>query len=84
MEVNWRALGHLESTWRPLGSHPGNKVLPRPHFDDLGSILGPPNQSNIDHFLIPIWMQFWDPLFDGLGLRLGSQNTSKMKPKTEP
>ena len=45
---------------------------------------GPQNRSNIDHFFVIILRDFWEPLFDALGLHLASQNTSKMRPKRVP
>ena len=71
-------------SWRGSGGHLGATLETRCFqdfiFDDLGWILGPP--------LGPVWAHFghhlfhvllmW--LFDGLGLHLGSQNTSNMRP----
>jgi len=75
-------------SWRGSGSHLGATLETRCFqdfiFDDFGSILGPP--------LGPVWghcgHNFFDSFlkwfFDSLGLHLGSQNTSKMRPQREP
>ena len=74
----WRGSGGL------LGATLERRCFEDVIFDDVGSILGPP--------LGPVWVHFghhfvadflkW--LFDGLGLHLASQNTSKMRPKRVP
>ena len=53
-------------------------------FDDFGSILGPPLEPFWAHFGHHFFDVFFEWLFDGLGLHLGSQNTSKMRPTREP
>ena len=75
-------------SWRGSGGHLGATLEARCFqdftFDDFGSNLGPP--------LGPVWAYvghiffdvFKNGFFDGLGLHLGSQNTSKMRPKREP
>ena len=75
-------------SWRGSGGHLGAILETRCFqdliFDDFGSILGPP--------LGPVWViwgiiffnVFLKWLFDGLGLHFGSQNTSKMRPKSGP
>ena len=50
-------------------------------FDDFGSILGPPLGPVWGHFGHHFFDVFLRWLFDGLSLHLGSQNTSKMRPK---
>ena len=50
-------------------------------FDDFGSILGPllgPFWGHFGHHFFDVFLKW---LFDGFGLHLGSQNTSKMRPK---
>ena len=49
-------------------------------FDDFGSILGPPLGPFWGHFGHHFFDVSLGWLFDGFGLHLGSQNTSKMKP----
>ena len=50
-------------------------------FDDFGSILGPPSGPVWGHFGHHFLVFFLKWLFDGLGVHLTSQNTSKMSPK---
>ena len=50
-------------------------------FDDFNSILGPPLGQVWAHFGHHFFDVFLKWLFDGLGLYLGSQNTSNMRPK---
>ena len=72
---SWRGSGGL------LGATLETRCFQDLIFDDFGSILGPP--------LGPVWghcgHNFFDSFlkwfFDSLGLHLGSQNTSKMRPK---
>ena len=52
--------------------------------DDFGSILGPPLGpvwAHVGHHFFDVFLKW---LFDGLGLHLGSQNISKMRPKRGP
>ena len=51
---------------------------------DFGSNLGPPLGPVWAHFGHHFFDVFLKWLFDGLGLHLGSQNTSKMRPKRVP
>ncbi len=72
-------------SWRVSGSHLGATLETRCFqdliFDDFGSILGPPLGPVWGHFGHHFFDVFLKWLFDGLGLHLGSQNTSKMRPK---
>ena len=63
------------SLWRPLIS---------PFLAPKGSPVGPQNRPKIDHFLDMFLNDFWEPLFDALGLHVASQHTSKMRPKRVP
>ena len=50
-------------------------------FNDFGSILGPPLGpcwGHVGHLVFDVFLKC---LFEGFGLHLGSQNTSKMRPK---
>ena len=54
-------------------------------FDDFGFNLGPPIWDQFGVILGIIFVDvFLDWLFDGLGLHLGSQNTSEMRYKRVP
>ena len=72
-------------SWRGSGGHLGATLETRCFqdliFDDFGSILGPPLGPVWGHFGHHFFDVFLKWLFDGLGLHLGSQNTSKMRPK---
>ena len=74
--------------WRGSGGHLGATLETRCFqdfiFDDLGSILGPPLAPVWAHFGHHVFDVFSRWLFDGLGLHLGSQNTSKIRPKRGP
>ena len=76
---SWRGSGEL------LGDSLETRCFQDFIFDDVDSLLGPP--------LGPVWAHvghrvffyvFLRWLFDSLGFHLGSQNTSKMKPKRRP
>ena len=71
----WRGSGGL------LGATLETRCFQDLIFDDFGSILGPPLGPVWDHFGYHFFDVFLKWLFDGLGLHLGSQNTSKMNPK---
>ena len=75
-------------SWRGSGGHLGATLETRCFqdliFDDFGSILGPPLGPVWAHFGRHVFDVFLKWLFDGLGLHLGSQNTSKMRPKRVP
>ena len=75
-------------SWRGSGGHLGATLETRCFqdliFDDFGSILGPPLGPVWGHFGHHFFDVFLKWLFDGLGLHLGSQNTSKMRPKRVP
>ena len=71
----------LEGLWRPLGNHPWSKVFPRPHFWRFWLHFEPPFEPVWVHFGHHFFDVFLKWLFDGLGLHLGSQNTSKMRSK---
>ena len=75
-------------SWRGSGGHLGATLETRCFqdliFDDFGSILGPPLGPVWAHFGHHVFDAFLNWLFDGLGLHLGSQNTSKMSPKRGP
>ena len=71
--------------WRGSGRHLGATLETRCFqdliFDVFGSILGPPLGpvwGHLGHHFFDVFLKW---LFDGLGLHLGSQNTSKMNPK---
>ena len=66
---------------RPLGSFPWNKVLPRPNFWWCWIHLGSPFGPSLTSCWVSFLHVFSKWLFDGLGLYLGSQNTSIMRPK---
>ena len=72
-------------SWRGSGGHLGATLETRCFqdliFDDFGSILGPPLGPLWGHFGHHFFDVFLKCLFDGFGLHLGSQNTSKMSPK---
>ena len=72
-------------SWRVSGSHLGATLETRCFqdliFDDFASVLGPPLGplwGNCGHHFCDVFLEW---LFDGLGLHLASQNTSKMRPK---
>ena len=50
----------------------------------FGTPMGPQNRSKINHFVDLFFNDFWEPLFHAFGLRLGSQNDPKKRPKREP
>ena len=69
--------------WKPLGTHPWNKVLPRPHFDDFGSNLGPPLGpvwAHFGHHFLCFCMFFWG----GFLMALASIWAPKTPPKWDP
>ena len=72
-------------SWRGSGGHLGATLETRCFqdliFDDFGSILGPPLAPVWAHFGHHFFDVFLKCLFEGFGLHLGSQNTSKMRPK---
>ena len=74
--------------WRGSGRHLGaileTKCFQDLIFDDFGSILGPPLGPFLGHFEHRFFDVFLRWLFDGFGLHLASQNTSKMRPKRVP
>ena len=74
--------------WRGSGRHLGATLETRCFqdliFDDFGSILGLPLGPVWAHFGYRLFDVFFKWLVDGLGLHLGSQNTSKMRPRREP
>ena len=74
----------LEGVWRPLENHPWSMVLPRPHFWWFWLHFGTPFGTSLGSFWAYVFDFFLKRLFDGLGLHLGSQNTSKMRPKRGP
>ena len=74
---SWRGSGGL------LGATLETRCFQDLIFDDFGSILGPPLGPVWAHFGHHFFGVFLEWLFDGLGLHLGSQNTSKMRPKRE-
>ena len=75
-------------SWRGSGGHLGASLETRCFqdliFDDFSSILGPPSGPVWAHFGHIFFDVFLRWRFDGLGLHLGSQNTSKMRPKRGP
>ena len=75
-------------SWRGSSGHLGATLETRCSqdliFHDFGSILGPPWGPVWAHFGHHFFDVFLKWLFDGLGLHLGSQNTSKMRPKRGP
>ena len=72
--------GALEATWEPPLKQGASKTscltILAPFWNPFGTSLG------------SFWVSFFDVfltwLFDGLGLHLASQNTSKMRPKRVP
>ena len=75
---SWRGSGgHLEAT---LETRCFQDLI----FDDFGSILGPPLGPVWGHFGHNFFDVFLKRLFEGFGLNLGSQKTSKMRPQSEP
>ena len=72
---SWRGSGGL------LGATLETRCFQDLIFDDFGSILGPPLGPFWDHFGHHFFDVFLKWLFDGFGLHLGSQNTSKMRAK---
>ena len=85
VEAIWEPKPLQHRAWRGSGSHSGatldTKCFQDVIFDDFGSILGPPLGVVWGHFRHHFLHVFLKWLFDGLGLHLGSQNTSKMRPK---
>ena len=75
---SWRGSGGL------LGATLETRCFQDLIFDDFGSILGPPLGPLWGHFGHHFFDVFSKGLFDGLGLHLASQNTSKMRPKRVP
>ena len=75
-------------SWRRSGAHLGAILETRCCqdliFDDFGSILGPPLGPVWGHFGHHFFDVFLKCLFEGFGLHLGSQNTSRMRPKRVP
>ena len=72
-------------SWRGSGGHLGATLEARCFqdltFDDFGSNLGPPLGpvwAHFGHYFFDVFLKW---LFDGFGLHLESQNTSKMRPK---
>ena len=74
----WRGSGGL------LGGTLETRCFQDIIFDDFGSILGPPLGPVWAHFGHRFFDVFLKCLFEGFGLHLGSQNTSKMRPKRDP
>ena len=72
---SWRGSGGL------LGATLETRCFQDLIFDDFGSILGPPLGSFWGHFGHHFFDVFLKWLFDGFGLHLGSQNTSKSRPQ---
>ena len=72
---SWRGSGGL------LGATLETRCFQDLIFDDFGYILGPPLGPVWGHFGHHFFDVFLKWLFDGFGLHLGSQNTSKMRPK---
>ena len=72
---SWRGSGGL------LGATLETRCFQDLTFDDFGSILGPPLEPLWAHFGHNFFSVFLRWLFDGFGIHLGSQNTSKMRPK---
>ena len=75
---SWRGSGGL------LGAIFKTRCFQDLIFDDFGSILGSPLGPVWPHFGHRFFDVFLIWLFDGFGLHLASQNTSKMRPKKEP
>ena len=72
---SWRGPGGL------LGATLETRCFQDLIFDDFGSILGPPLGpvwGHVGHHFFSVFLRW---LFDGLGLHLSSQKTSKMRPK---
>ena len=75
---SWRGSGSL------LGATLETRCFQDLIFDDFDSILEPPLGPVWAHFGYNVFDVFLKWLFDGLGLHLASQNTSKMRPKRGP
>ena len=75
-------------SWRGSGGHLGATLETRCFqdfiFDYFGSILAPPLGPIWAHFGHMFFDVFLKWRFDGIGLHLDSQNTSKMRPKRGP
>ena len=70
--------GALEATWEPPLKQGASKTS---FLTILAPFLGPPlgpSWGHSGHHFFDVFLKW---LFDGLGLHLGSQNTSKMRPK---
>ena len=72
---SWRGSGGL------LGATLETRCFQDLIFNDFGSILGPPSGPVWAHFGHHFFDVCLKCLFEGFGLHLGSQNTSKMRPK---
>ena len=72
---SWRGSGGL------LGATLETRCFQDFIVDDFGSILGPPFGSTLGSCWVSFSGGFLKCLFEGFGLHLGSQNTSKMRPK---
>ena len=58
-------------------------MLPRPHFEQFWLHFGTPFGTSLGScwaYLLNVFLMW---LFDGIGLHLGSQKTSKMRPKNK-
>ena len=75
---SWRGSGGL------LGATLETRCFQDFIFDDFDSILRPPLGPVWGHFAHNFFDVFLRWFFDGLSLHLGSQNTSKMRPKRGP
>ena len=75
---SWRGSGGL------LGAIFETRCFQDLIFNDFGSILGPPLGPFLGHFGHRFFDVFLRWLFDGFGLHLASQNTSKMRSKRVP
>ena len=75
---SWRGSGGL------LGATLETRCFQDLIFYDFGSILGPPLGPFWGHFGHHFFDVFLRWLFDGFGLHLASQKTSKMRPKRVP
>ena len=72
--------GALEATWEPLLKQGASNTSCLTILSNLGPPLGPV-WAHFGHDLFHVFLR---RLFDGIGVHLGSPNTSKMRPKSRP
>ena len=72
--------GALEASWEPPLKQGASKTYVWRFWLHVGTHLGPV-WAHFGHHVFDVFLK---GLFDGLGLHLASQNTSKMRPKRVP